>query len=160
MSSKGWNPPVLILAAAVAAVVAVAPAMAQTPPPSPQILHHPFDPLRDCLRILDLSDAQKADIKAIFEAVKPQVEAFAANLKADRDTLKADLSKNPPDPCAVGTDVLQLHTDREAARAFFESVRDQILAVLTPGQKAKLAGCLEAPASIAIPAADGTGPSE
>ena len=149
MSSKRWNPSVLILAAAVALAGAAAPVSAQTAPAAPQFVHHPFGELRECLRILDLSDAQKADITAIFEAAKPQVEAFLVTLKADREALKADLAKTPPDPCAVGKDILQLHSDREAARAFFESVRDQVLAVLTAEQKAKLAGCLQAPKNLA-----------
>ena len=146
--------PALVLATGAAAVLATAPALAQPavlpafaqPAAStPQRLGHPFARLRRCLVVLDLTDAQKADIKAVFDAAKPQFEALAATLKADRDALKTDLSKTPPDPCAIGNDVLKLHADREAMRTFLGGVKDQMLALLTDAQKAKLAGCLEAP---------------
>jgi Spy/CpxP family protein refolding chaperone len=160
MHTKPRRLSALVLAAVVAIVVAAVPAAGQTPPAVPQPLHHPFEKLRACLSILDLSDAQTADIKTIFEAAKPQVEVFRAKLQADRDALKSELSKTPPDPCVVGTDFLQLHADREAARTFFESVRGQVLAVLTADQKTKLAGCLEAPVSAATPSAGEAGPVE
>lgn len=150
MLPKPRRPMLLVLAAALAvlalpAAAGVTRAVAPTAPAAPQDFHHPFHRLRECLRILHLSDAQKAEIVAIFEAAKPRVEEIFATLKADREALKAELEKDPPIPCDVGNAFLQLHADREAARAFFASVRDQVLAVLTPEQEAKLAGCLQAP---------------
>ncbi len=145
-------PSVLALAGGVLAALAL-PATAQDVPlPSgiqaaagaPRLPHPPFERLRHCLSILDLTDAQKADIKAVFDAAKPQFDTLAATLKADRDALTADLAKTPPDPCAVGNDALKLHADREAMRTFLTGVRDQVLALLTDAQKAKLTGCLEA----------------
>ncbi len=127
-------------------------ALAQSAPTTPQSLHRPLARLRDCLGILNLSEAQKADIKAVLDAAKPQFDTLAATLQADREALSADLSKTPPDPCAIGNDVLKLHADREAMRAFLGSVKDEILALLTDAQKAKLVGCLEAPrAALAAP---------
>jgi Spy/CpxP family protein refolding chaperone len=154
-----------VLAAALAALTLPAGAQtlraaAQSTSATPQGLHHPFERLRNCLGILDLSEAQKADIQAIFEAAKPQAEIYFATLKADRDTLASDLSQSPPDPCVVGKDFLQLHADREAARAFFASVRDQVLAVLTDTQKARLAGCLAAPRLAAASARPDAGVTE
>ena len=165
MSLKRRRSSALVLAAALAAMAF--PARAQTPravaqsaPATPQNVQHPFHHLRDCLRILDLTDAQTADIVAIFDAAKSQAAAIRATLRADRDALKADLSQNPPDPCVIGGDVLKLHADRETARAFFESVREQVLAVLTPEQKARLSGCLQAPRLMEPSSAAEAGPEE
>jgi len=144
MILKRWKPSLVVLAAAVAALTAAAPALAQAGPPGPPTgpvagrAHHPFARILRCLGVVNLTDAQKADIKAVFEAAKPEAEAIAAKLKAE-------IEKTPADPCAVGSAALQLHADRESAKALFETVRDAVLALLTPEQKAKLAGCLEAP---------------
>jgi Spy/CpxP family protein refolding chaperone len=148
MSPKRWKPSLVLLAAAVAVLTATSPAFSQTAtptPPGPERVHHPFAHILRCLGVLHLTDAQKADIKAVFEAAKPEAEAIAAKLKADREALKSEIEKNPPDPCAVGNAFLQLHADRGAAKALFDRVKDAVLALLTPEQKAKLAGCLEAP---------------
>jgi Spy/CpxP family protein refolding chaperone len=144
MSSLRRNPAALILGAALLAALAL-PVAAQTALAQPAVAPHPFGHLLRCLSVVNLTDAEKADIKAILEVARPQAETILATLKADREALAADLAKTPPDPCADGKDALQLHTDREAARTFFESVRDQVLAVLTPAQKAKVEGCLAAP---------------
>ncbi len=137
-------PSVLIVAAALVAMVSL-PATAQTAPAAPDRVHHPFAHLLRCLAVVNLTDAQKADVKAVFDAAGPRFDALAATLKGDRDALKADLADPSTDPCKVGSDFLKLHADREAMRAFLGSVKDQVLALLTDAQKAKLAGCLEAP---------------
>jgi hypothetical protein len=56
----------------------------------------------------------------------------------------AALRASPPDPCAVGKAALALHEERESARSFFEGVRDQVFTVLSPVQRAKVLGCIEA----------------
>jgi Spy/CpxP family protein refolding chaperone len=149
----------LLLAVSVAALAfAAAPVLeAQETAVAPH--HGPFRAILRCLRVLDLSDSQKSDIKAVLEAAKPEAEALRAKTVADRDALKAALEKDPADPCAVGTARLALKADREAAVALFEKVKDGILAVLTPVQKAKLAGCLEAP-RYAVQASAETGDDE
>ena len=152
MSPKRWNPSLAILAAAVAVLTAAAPAFSQTAapaPPGPDRAHHPFAHVVRCLAVVNLTDAQKADIKAVIEAARPEAEAIAAKLKTDREALKSEVEKNPPDPCAVGNAFLQLHADRATAKALFDRVKDAVLALLTPEQKAKLAGCLEAPKRVA-----------
>jgi Spy/CpxP family protein refolding chaperone len=151
MSPNRWKHFVVLLAAAVAVLTTAAPALAQAGPPGPPPAGvagpppHPFAHLLHCLAVVNLTDAQKADVRAVLEAAKPEAEAIAAALKADREALRAELEKTPPDPCTVGSAALQLHADRLAAKALFEKTRDAVLAVLTPEQKAKLAGCLEAP---------------
>jgi Spy/CpxP family protein refolding chaperone len=137
------------------------PAAAQAPPATSEAAHHPFAHLFRCLSFVKLTDAQKADIKAIFEAARPQAEAILATLRTDREALAAALQASPPDPCAVGTAALKLHADREAARGFFEGVRDQVFAVLTAEQKAKVLGCLAVlPRAAAVEAGAGEEPTE
>lgn len=154
MSSLRRSPSALILCGALLAALAL-PASAQPAPAQPQVAPHPFGHLLRCLSVVNLTDAERADIKAILEAARPQAETIAATLKADREALAADLAKTPPDPCAVGKDTVQLHTDRAAARTFFEGVRDQALTVLTPAQKAKVEGCLAAPKPLTASATGG-----
>lgn len=151
MSPNRRTLPVVLLAAAIAALTAAAPAFAQAGPPGPpagpmvERPIHPFGHILRCLAVVNLTDAQKADIKAILEATRPEAEAIAVKIRADHEALKAEMEKTPPDPCAVGTALLTLRADQETARALFEKTRDAVLALLTPEQKAKLAGCLEAP---------------
>src|SRR5512142_2236425 len=104
--------PVFGLAMAALGLALSAPAPA-TPAVHPVFRHR----LRECLSILDLSDAQKASIQAILDA-------------AARPTLAAALDANPPDVCAIGTDALALKSAREALRAERESVRQQVEATL------------------------------
>jgi Spy/CpxP family protein refolding chaperone len=150
MFLKRCKPALVILAAALV-LTAAAPVFAQAgpagPPGGPMAGRPPlpFDHILRCLGVLRLTDAQKADIKAVLEAAKPEAVAIALKLKADEAALKAEIEKTPPDPCAIGNAVLQLHADRETARALFDRVKDAVLALLTPEQKLKLAGCLEAP---------------
>jgi Spy/CpxP family protein refolding chaperone len=101
-------------------------------------------PLLRCLSILDLTDQQKADIRAIVEAAKPSLQADAAAVRTARQKLQEDLSSPSIDPCVVGQDFLALQGNLAELRADLASVRDQIEAKLTADQKAKLEGCLQA----------------
>jgi len=143
MTTKCWGRPVLVAAGVAALLIAGAPAAQAQPAAVPH--PGPFGEILKCLRVLDLTDAQKGDIRAVFEAAKPEAEALHATFEADRAAMKAALETTPPDPCEVGTAALKLKGDREARRTLFEKVKDGILAILSPVQQAKLAGCLEAP---------------
>jgi Spy/CpxP family protein refolding chaperone len=112
-----------------------------TPAAHPILRHH----VRECLRILDLTDNQKASIQAIFDAAAPTLQADADAVKAVRQTLKTALEANPPDACGIGADALALKSARETLRAERESVLTQVEATLTPDQVSRLEGCLAAP---------------
>lgn len=112
-----------------------------TPPAHPVFRHR----LRECLSILDLSDAQKAQIQGILEAAAPAIQADVDAVKMARETLKAALEANPPDACAIGADALALKSARETLHAERESVLQQVEATLSPDQVARLEGCLAAP---------------
>ena len=97
-----------------------------------------------CLGTADLTDSQKADIKAIVGAAKPTLKKDHDTIVADRQKLRADIQSGA-DKCIVGQDALNVHADQQALQADLKSVKDQILAKLTPDQQSKVEGCLAAP---------------
>lgn len=82
------------------------------------------------LRGIDLTDAQKAQIKAIHEANKPAGGDFEA-VKAIREARKSGTAITEDQKA-------QMKQFREARKAKMEQVHQQILAVLTVEQKAQL----------------------
>jgi Spy/CpxP family protein refolding chaperone len=97
-----------------------------------------------CLRTADLTDSQKADIKAIVDAAKPTLQKDHETIVTDRQKLRADIQAGA-DKCVIGQDALNVHADQTALQADLKSVKDQILAKLTPDQQNKVEGCLAAP---------------
>ena len=100
--------------------------------------------VRAAMATLDLSDAQKDKVKAIFASHKDEGLAFHAQAKADREALKAAASAANPDPAAVGAAFLKVRANGEAVKAKMKAVRTEIDAVLTPEQRAKLDGWIAA----------------
>jgi Spy/CpxP family protein refolding chaperone len=100
--------------------------------------------IRAAMATLDLSDAQKEKIKAIFVSHKDEGAALREQAKADREALKAAASAAKPDPAVVGAAFLKVRADGETAKAKMKAVRAEIDAVLTPEQRAKLEGWLAA----------------
>lgn len=137
------------VAAALALALVAAPLLAVDPPagqpPAAQAPQGPLAGYLRCLHIVDLTDVQKADVKALLEAARPGLDALHATLKTDRDALRAALTAATPDPCVVGTAFLKVEGDVKAIGEALKAVRTAIEALLTPEQKAKLEGCLKAP---------------
>jgi protein CpxP len=79
---------------------------------------------------IELTDVQKEQMKQIFEANKPS-EAEMQEMKAFRE------SRNAGTELTVDQKA-QIKAMHEARRAKMESVHQQILAILTPEQKAQL----------------------
>jgi Spy/CpxP family protein refolding chaperone len=100
--------------------------------------------IRAAMATLDLSDAQKDKVKAIFASHKDGAVAFHAQAKGNRDALKAVTSAANPDPAVVGAAFLKVRADHQAARARMKAVRGEIDGVLTPEQRAKLDGWIAA----------------
>lgn len=98
-----------------------------------------------CLRIVDLSDAQKASIRGIFESVQPALASLTDTLHADQATLKSLLDADSPDACAIGSAALTVRQDAEALKAEMQATMDAINGVLTAEQQLMLSGCLHAP---------------
>lgn len=132
---------------ALAAVLAASPILAAEQAPAAQAAKNgPIARLLRCLSILDLTDTQKADIKAIFDREKPVLEGLLAQLKTDGEALKAALAATPADPCAIGAAMLKVRADRNAIADELKAIKTDVEATLTPEQVAKLHGCLLATA--------------
>jgi Spy/CpxP family protein refolding chaperone len=126
----------LLLAGALAAGTSIAQAQ-----PAPG---HFTRGIRAAMATLDLTDAQKDKVKAIFASHKDEGMAFHAQAKADREALKAAASAVKPDAVLVGTAFLKVRADGQAAAAKMKAVRTEIDAVLMPEQQAKLDGWIAA----------------
>jgi protein CpxP len=139
------------VAAALALALVAAPLLAVDPlagpAPAGQAPHGPLAGYLRCLHIVDLTDVQKADVKALLEAARPKLEALHVTLRADREALRAAVTATPPDPCVVGAAFLKVEADVKAVGDELKALRSAIEALLTPEQKAKLEGCLKAPKS-------------
>ncbi|HYX19931.1 MAG TPA: periplasmic heavy metal sensor [Thermoanaerobaculia bacterium] len=123
--------------------------------PHPLLRHR----LRECLAIVDLTDAEKASIQAILDAAAPTIQADTDAVRTARQTLQTALEANPPDACAIGADALALKSARETLRAERQTVLQQVEAALQPDQVARLEGCLAAPFAAATGAGDTPTPS-
>ncbi len=117
--------------------------------PAIVVARHPVDDhpglerLIGCLPILDLSPTQQTEVQGILDAAKPTVDADSAAVDAARTQLRNDV-KAGADKCVIGQDFLNLHAAEKTLHEEVESIRDQIVALLTQDQKMKLRGCLEA----------------
>lgn len=134
------------VAAALALALVAAPLLAVDPPAAAN--GAPQGPLAGylrCLRIVGLTDVQKADVKELLEAAKPKMDALHVTLKADREALRAAIGAATPDTCAIGAALLKVEADLKAIGDEAKALRTAIEALLTPEQKAKLEGCLKAP---------------
>jgi Spy/CpxP family protein refolding chaperone len=131
------------VAAALALALVAAPLLAVDAPAAA-----PKGPLAGylrCLGIVGLTDVQKADVRALLEAAKPEMETLRAALRTDREALKTALGAASPDPCLVGAAFLKVEADRKAIHEATVELRTAIEALRTAEQKAKLEGCLRAP---------------
>jgi Spy/CpxP family protein refolding chaperone len=79
---------------------------------------------------LNLTDAQKAQIKTILDTNKPS--------QAEMDQMKALRDARQSGTALTDDQKAQLKANRQAQRTKMESVHQQILSVLTPEQKAQL----------------------
>jgi Spy/CpxP family protein refolding chaperone len=107
--------------------------------------HGPLAAILRCLSVLDLSDSQQESIGQFLESEKPILRSLHEELAADLQKLRAALAATPQDPCAIGAALLEVEADKNAIRAELEKIKSTIESMLTLEQKAKFAGCLEAP---------------
>ena len=100
--------------------------------------------IRAALASLDLTEAQKTKVKALFEAEKPKYEVLRQEARAARQALRAAVDAEKADPLAVGAAYLRLDANRKTVRAERTASRQKLEALLTPEQKAKLEGWVAA----------------
>ena len=100
--------------------------------------------LRGARASLDLTQDQKDKIKVVVESERSALQTAAARNRADALALRDLASSAQPDPKAVGEAFLKVRQNRETAKAAREKVLAKIEAVLTPSQKAKFQGYVQA----------------
>lgn len=84
--------------------------------------------------LLDLTDAQIAQAKALLEELKVSGEPLREQGEALRAELRELLEGNAPDATAVGTLVIELHGLAEEGRALRDQFEGDFAAILTPEQ--------------------------
>lgn len=136
-------PIALLLVSVMTAVLSSTPLLAQRTKPTPHPERLAPEPLGRCLAVLDLTDAQKAGIRAAVETAQPALRTLNEQSRTDREALKNALAAVSPEACIVGAALLKVRTDEAAIKAEMARLQSTIEALLMPEQKAKLAGCLE-----------------
>lgn len=100
--------------------------------------------IRAALATLDLTDAQKEKVRALFETEKPKYENLRHEGRVAREALRAAASAEKPDPAAVGAAFLRVDANRKTAKAERAGSKEKLEALLTPEQRAKLEGWMAA----------------
>jgi Spy/CpxP family protein refolding chaperone len=119
-------------------------AFAQPPQQGPKDEGKGKGPLFHCLRIVNLSEEQQAEIRGILEAAQPTLQALREEIRAQREDLKAILEGDEIDECALGAAIVSVRETEQELRGEMEKLMESIKLVLSPEQAAKLEGCLEA----------------
>ena len=89
-------------------------------------------------RALDLTEDQKASVKALMAEQRKAVEPLRAQHRELRQQIRQQLDSGNPDPAAVGRLTIQAHTVGEQLRDARAQMKDKISALLTPEQKTRL----------------------
>ena len=90
-------------------------------------------------RVLELTEAQVAEARALHEAARADLEPIFAASRELRTRLDGLLDAPSPDPAQVGEVVIALRQNREAMRAVREETKAGFEALLTAEQREKLA---------------------
>lgn len=84
---------------------------------------------------LDLSEAQRAEIRRIMGSRHAALEPLRERFQADREALRAAAEATSPDPAAVGAAFLRVRANGETMRAERQKTMEEIRAVLTNEQR-------------------------
>ena len=95
--------------------------------------------IRAALGSLDLSDAQKTQVRDLLEKQRPVMQGLREQIKADHEALRT-AAADPKNLSAIGSAYLKVQKDREMVKAEMTKSREALEALLTPEQKVKLAG--------------------
>jgi Spy/CpxP family protein refolding chaperone len=96
-----------------------------------------------CLRDLDLTDSQKADIKTILQDSHSTLKAAHDAAQADHEKLIADADAGA-DKAVIGQDFLNVRADRQKIENAIAAIRAQVASKLTDDQKTKFQACTDA----------------
>jgi Spy/CpxP family protein refolding chaperone len=86
---------------------------------------------------LNLTEAQQASAKQLFQDMKAKVGPIHQAQQALHTQLKAALAVPNPDAATVGQVVIQIHQNRAQLKPAMEAFHQQMEALLTPDQLAK-----------------------
>lgn len=87
---------------------------------------------------LDLTEAQKTEVKQIMESRKATFESLRERMRADHEALDAAAAAPSQNAAEVGAAFLKVRANREAMQAERKATMDQIRSILTPEQRDKL----------------------
>lgn len=133
------------LAAVLAGALAAGTLLAQPAPGAGPGAGHPImRVLRGALGSVDLSQEQKDKVKALFEAAKPGLHQLRDQMTGDRAALKNALAAEKPDPATVGAALLRVEATKKAIKADLDKARKGLDAILTPEQRSKFDGYVQA----------------
>jgi protein CpxP len=129
---KSTRTRILIIGAAV--MLAVAAAMAQGPHGG-----GPGGEFHHLLKQLNLTADQHTQVKAIFQKEKPAMEPLMQQMRQNHEAMKALEAAGPFDEAKVTALATQNSQTVIQLEVEHERIKSEILAILTPDQKAKLA---------------------
>lgn len=86
---------------------------------------------------LDLTEAQKTEVRRIMESRHAALESLRSRFQAERDALRAAADAPSPDPAAVGAAYLRVRANGETMRAERQKTMEEVRAVLTNEQREK-----------------------
>lgn len=90
------------------------------------------------VRALQLSDEQQQQARQLFEARRPQMQAFFEKMREGRQRLQGAAESESPDPAQVGELLLEQYRLRQEGRTHREEMQAAFRALLTPEQQRKL----------------------
>jgi protein CpxP len=130
----------ITLGAIVAAVVAVgAAAHAQGPgPDGPRGRFRHFGPVDLPLRALELTDAQRQQVREITEKHRANLQTAGQQLRQAFAAQRAAIEKTPVDQAAIKSASDGLATAHAAMGVERAQIRSEVLSILTPEQQEKL----------------------
>jgi periplasmic protein CpxP/Spy len=99
----------------------------------------PGGDFRHMLRQLDLTSDQHAQVKAIFEKEKPTLQPLMQQMQQSHAAMSALEAAGPFDEAKVTALATQNSQTMIQLQVEHERVRSEIIQILTPDQKAKLA---------------------
>jgi protein CpxP len=124
-----------ILVIGAALMLAVAAAIAQ----GPHGFGGPGGEFHRMLKQLDLTSDQHSQVKAIFEKEKPTMQPLMQQMRQNQSAMKALEAAGPFDEAKVTALATQNLQTMIQLQVEHERIKSEIMQILTPDQKAKLA---------------------
>lgn len=100
--------------------------------------HGPLGPLGRALHQLDLTDAQRDQVRAVLEAARPELQALREQLRTNRRTFRQSHPPTEVDETAIRAHVAAQAVIEADLAVAMARARASVLALLTPEQLAQL----------------------